>query len=169
VSGRVLALLLLGSLAVAAQPGEVSSPVLKGHEARAPIDITANIAEVRQLEQMALFEGQVTAVQGPLTLRAEALRVSYDMTEADRPDVSRVEVRGNVRITSPDEQAQSDWGIYDVRAGTLTLGGDVIFRQNDTVIRADRLSLDFDTGLWQFDSGPATGGVSGSFAIPDRN
>lgn len=189
---------LLASAPASAQ--DVKASALQGHDADQPIDISAQMAEVRQLENLALFQGRVEAVQGNLRLTADALRVSYtvppepDQTESQpeepdqreqdtvaggpdapvaddeplRPRIERVDVLGNVRIVSPGEEAQSDWARYSVLEGTLVMGGDVIFRQGETLVRADRLSLDLTTGIWQFDSADGPGGVTGSFTIPQR-
>lgn len=149
---------------------QVSSNVLRNHDTRAAIHIDAAEAEVRQRDNIALFNDRVVAIQGALQLNTDALRVSYSLIDgAQRPDVKMVEALGNVRLTTEGESAQSDWGIYDIAAARLTLGGDVIFRQQDTVIRADQLTLDLTTGIWQFDSSGRPGqGVSGSFMIPER-
>ncbi|MGG2362149.1 LptA/OstA family protein, partial [Salmonella enterica] len=47
-----------------------------------PIDISSNALEVQQARQVAIFTGQVEAIQGDLRLKADTLKVHYRQKSA---------------------------------------------------------------------------------------
>ena len=107
----------------AAVPGAPAATPSGKSEAKEPIEIQADRLEVDQEKQIAVFSGQVDAVQGDMTLRADRLRVFY--TDADaRPantgnqaqdqSIRRIEAEGSVLLTQPGETAEGDAGVYDV-------------------------------------------------------
>ncbi|MBB4211323.1 lipopolysaccharide export system protein LptA [Rhodothalassium salexigens DSM 2132] len=137
---------------------------LRNHDTSQPIDIEARSAEIRQRENQVVFEGAVRAVQGVLQLDADRLIALFS---ADTDQAERVEARGNVVIRSARRAARGAWAIYDVAARRVTMGGPVTFSQETgDRLTADRLVVDLETGLWQFEGADAAG-VSGEFAVPD--
>jgi lipopolysaccharide export system protein LptA len=129
------------------------------HDSDQPIEITADSLEVLQEERIATFAGNVDAVQGDLVLSADQLRVLYDGQEEDAAEaagaglaagtsgtIRRIEAEGRVFMTSPEETAEGDVGVYDVPARLVTLEGSVVLTRGENVIRGDRLELDLATG-----------------------
>ena len=160
----LLAAMGAGMAPVVAQDGEVIPETLANHDTNQPIDITADTAEIRHSDRVVLFEGSVRAAQGVLTLESDRLTARFDEA-GDR--ARRVEARGSVVIRSARRSASGEWAVYDVAEKTVTMGGPVSFTQdNGDRLTADRLIVDLDTGLWQFEGTDAQG-VSGSFAVPD--
>ncbi|MGH6865261.1 MAG: LptA/OstA family protein [Methyloceanibacter sp.] len=74
--------------------------------------------------------------------------------------INKIEARGNVVITSEDDQTTtSDWALYDVPAQLVTVGGNVVLTQGDNVLKGDRLIIDLKTGESRFENtGNATAG-----------
>ncbi len=147
--------------------------VLKGHETEKPIDIVAERLEVRDRENIAIFTGNVEANQGDLNFKADRITVYYKTVEGvTNPTVERLDVAGNVKLESPSEYAEADWGVYDVQQRLVTLGGAVMLRRGGTVIRGQRIELDLRTGITKFDSSgsppqdPDGGRVRGQFTLP---
>ena len=147
--------------------------VLKGHETEKPIDIVAERLEVRDRENIAIFTGSVEANQGDLNFKADRITVYYKTVEGvTNPTVERLDVAGNVKLESPSEYAEADWGVYDVQRRLVTLGGAVMLRRGGTVIRGQRIELDLRTGITKFDSSgarpqdPGGGRVRGQFTLP---
>ena len=123
------------------------------HDSDLPIEITADSLEVLQDEQIATFVGNVDAVQGDLVLTSDQLRVHYRGSEEGEAmgasSIRRIEATGNVFISSPEETAQGEFGVYDVDGALLTLEGSVVLTRDDNVVRGARLEVDLETGRSQ--------------------
>jgi lipopolysaccharide export system protein LptA len=146
----VLSLVLAGFLCAAAfTPVAAQLDQLNGsHNSQAPIEITADTLEVRQAENLAIFRGDVDAIQGDMLLKADMLVVHYrDNKETpDQPGISQIDAEGNVFVSSPDETAQGARGIYDVDNEKIWLTGQVVLTQGDNIIQGEQLELDLATG-----------------------
>ncbi|MEM7021876.1 MAG: LptA/OstA family protein [Pseudomonadota bacterium] len=154
--GRVwpVALSALASVLLAGGP-MVGAVLAQGfdHDSDLPIEITADSLEVLQEEQIATFVGNVDAVQGDLVLTSDQLRVHYRASEEGEAlgasSIRRIEATGNVFISSPEETAQGEFGVYDVDGALLTLEGSVVLTRDDNVVRGARLEVDLETGRSQ--------------------
>ncbi|MCH8188279.1 MAG: lipopolysaccharide transport periplasmic protein LptA [Proteobacteria bacterium] len=140
-----------------------------------PIEIEADNLEIQQDKQLAIFAGNVRAVQGTLRLRAQILRVHYLSREnrtGEGQSIAKIDAIGKVVFSSETETAQGDEGVYDVTAGIVTLTGDVVLTRGESVIRGRRIILNLETGLSTVESGnDRTGGggrVRGLF-VPQRS
>jgi lipopolysaccharide export system protein LptA len=124
------------------------------HDGSLPIEITADTLEVQQRDQVATFIGNVDAVQGDLTLSADQLRVYYQ--GGDAPEgagaIRRIEAHGNVFLSSPEETAQGEVGVYDVGQQLVTLERAVVLTRGANVIRGDRLEYDLASGFSRVES-----------------
>lgn len=147
---------------------------LKNHDTRAPVDIDAARVEVRDRENQAIFTGNVHVVQGNMKLDSPTLRVFYEKRAGADPEIQRIDAQGGVTLTSPSETARGSYGVYDVNNRQITMIGDVVLNQGDSVLRGQRLVLDLETGRSSLDgaSGKATPGqsgrVTGRFVVPQR-
>ncbi len=141
-----------------------------------PIDIEADMLTVFDAKKYATFQGNVRAVQGTTTLRAAELHVHYvgdankftggasdaAAVPASEPAgagakadsrINKIEARGQVVITSEDDQTTtSDWAIYDVPGRLVTVGGNVVLSQGQNVLKGDRLVIDLETGESRFEN-----------------
>lgn len=153
---------------------------LKGHDTKAPVDITAKHFEVHDKERMALFVGDVHVDQGDLKMVSNEARVFYDRDKSN-VSIRRVDAQGSVVFTSPTEQARAAWGIYDVETEQVTLGGNVMLLRGTNEVRGQRLELNLRTGLTSLDAAPtqataqrdpnapdADGRVRARFSVPER-
>jgi lipopolysaccharide export system protein LptA len=138
------------------------------HDTSLPIEITADVLEVMQDQRIAIFTGNVDAVQGDMVLSADQLRVHYgDANEATPAttaapgagSIRRIEAEGNVFLSSPRETAQGTAGVYDVASNRVTMAGAVVLTREDNVIRGERLEIDLVSGRSQiFAAVPSTEG-----------
>lgn len=140
-TGRLLALLVLlfaVHAPAAAQTG------LATHDSTLPIEISADRLTVEQAKRQAVFSGNVEAVQGEVTLRADRLTVHYDFEGGGTTGnaLRRIEAEGHVVIASPQESAQAERGVYDVVAGAIVLEGSVVIARGEDVVRGGRLDID---------------------------
>lgn len=127
-----------------------------------PIRINADSLEVKQQQQLAVFAGNVEAVQGNIVLRADTLRVHYKTDEKGGGNtISRLDASGNVFIASPAETAQGQRGVYDVTAKVITLEGGVVLTRGDNVLRGSRLVLNLATGVSKLEGGVSGAGMQG--------
>ena len=134
----------------------------KHYQSGEPIEITADSLEVKQAENLAIFRGDVDAVQGDMILRADLLFVHYrrDKDISEEPGITRIDAEGNVFISSLDETAQGTKAIYSVDDQKIWVSGQVILTQGDNIIEGERLELDLKSGESRMLSGKiGEGGV----------
>lgn len=165
IATMLLALVLLSP--VNAQEG-------LGGDPDAPIEIQADNLEVYRDRQLAIFIGNVDAQQGRMNLKTDELHVSYreggDGGEgaAVGGRISRLEAKGNVRVSTEKESATGDQGVYDIDSATIVLEGGVRLFQNRNVLAGQRLVMNLETGVTRLDGAPGTGRVKGIFQ-PQRS
>ncbi len=112
---------------------------------RTPIEITADSFEVRPQDEQGTFEGNVRVIQGRLTLAADRMDVVYDGNAQTGQSIRSLYATGNVRISTPDEQAKGAWARYDVVNRTMELGGGVLLTRGPNVLEGARLTIDLET------------------------
>jgi lipopolysaccharide export system protein LptA len=158
-----------------------------------PIDISSDTLEVQQDKQLAIFRGKVDVIQGDTRLRSDELFVHYrdrnaqgaapaggaapraparpaPQSAAAGPDsnsITRIEAKGNVFVSTPKEQAQGDFGVYDVDKKTVTITGNVLLTSDDSTLRCARAVMYQDTGRSTCD--PAAGQRVRGVIIPNNN
>ena len=154
-------LMVAGGLAAAAPGDRAAAQDAALHDTRLPIEITADSLEVKQQERLAVFQGNVDAVQGDLRLTASEIRVHYRGGSGDAPEgaISRIDATGDVRFATPNETAQGDAGVYDVAAQVITLTGAVVLTRGDNVIRGEKLTLELATGRSRIESSTGVRGL----------
>lgn len=148
-----------------------------------PIRINANSLEVRDQEKQAVFSGNVVVIQGDTTLRCKELVVFYDGKETGKDGakaggngggkgagdsgaalasgspinssaIRRLEINGSVVVTTKEQTATGDQGIFETKANTITLTGNpVVLTSGPNVIRGKKLTVDLTSGLSRFDGG----------------
>jgi lipopolysaccharide export system protein LptA len=153
------------------KPKEVEVSALKNHDTTQFIDISADRSEVHQKENTAKLIGNVIATQGDLTFKADEVLAYYEGVEgSSRRDLSRLDAKGHVILTSPTETASGEWGIYDVKNRLITLGGKVVLKRGSTVIEADRMEMDLISGITKFEGvkGSDKGRVKARFTAPEK-
>lgn len=121
-------------------------------DSSAPMDIEADHVDVFDAERRIVWTGNVHAVQGTSSIRADEIEVIYSGTGAGEGmsggwgDIQRIVARQNVHYTTPTQTAVGDQGIYEIENETITLTGDVVIRQCDNVITTNRFITNLVTG-----------------------
>jgi len=168
---KILLLIVFGL--VGAASGVQAQSILKDHDTYQPLDITAERLEMKQKLGRAIFKGAVRVVQGKMTLSSESLTVFYKTAEGEeKPAISRLDALGTVTLVSETESLAGDWGIYDVDRRLVTIGGNVVFKQGDNILKGQRLEFDLVSGLAKLDgqdSNSSDGRVRGSFSVPKKD
>lgn len=142
-----------------------------------PIQIDAASLEMRDKDKAATFSGNVKVVQGDTTMLCKTLVVFYDNNQSagsKKPamksstpgptgssSIKRLEAQGGVVVTQKDQTVTGDRGVFDMRANTVTMHGNVLLTKDKNVLRGDRLIVDLTTGISRVESN--SGRVQGVF------
>lgn len=170
---RCIPILMAVLLAAAIQSGAAQGQSQPGAlDSDQPIDITADNLEIQQNRNLAIFSGNVVAVQGRLRLRAEQLKVWYRPVSDGRSGAAagangtilRIDAINRVFVSSATETAKGDIGIYEVAEQRLTLTGAVVLTRGQNVLRGNKLVMDLATGQSRISGGR----VHGRFVPPKR-
>jgi len=191
--GTVAALLVLSASVEAQGPAAGPAPGPAPGSAGAqnkdqPVQIDAKSLEVRDKQKTATFFGDVRVVQGDTTMRCKTLVVFYGEEVgigADKPvvrakttvgtapggqSIRRIEARGDVTVTSRDQNASGDLGVYDLKSKTITLTGNVVVSQGKNVIHGERVIVDTVTGNAKVEAAPgASQGRVRALIIPNND
>ncbi len=138
--------ILLTSLSLYAQ---AQVALTKSHDSTLPVEITADSLEVLQAEDKAIFSGTVQAKQGDLDIRSSRMTVFYKKSgqkNESQGRVSKVEIDENVFISTPNEVAKGDKGIYDVDDGIISLEGNVTLTSGKNIVKGSKLVYNLKTG-----------------------
>lgn len=124
-----------------------------------PIDLSANSLELVDAQRLAIWRGDVDAVQGQNRLRSDVLNIYFtgkptegaSNTQGASPGrnwgkVDRMVAEGHVFFVSPQQNARGDHGVYDLASNTITITGDVIVSQGQSVVHGPKLVIDVKTG-----------------------
>jgi len=134
-----------------------------GGNRKDPVKIEANSLEVRDKEKTAVFIGNVIVTQGDTVMRCKELTVHYEgnalgmdpkknppATKTQQKDASSQRIKrlvaiGGVIVTSKDQKATGDRGIFEMATNIVTLTGNVVITQGDNVMRGEKLTVDLNT------------------------
>lgn len=117
-----------------------------------PIQIESDNLEIREQEKRALFTGNVRVAQGEMTLRAAKMTVYYKSgtksIAAGGADIDRIEVAGNVKLSSATQQATADTGSFNMVSEVLVLNGNpVVLSEGGNVFTGCKLTVQMKSGL----------------------
>ncbi|WP_298727156.1 LptA/OstA family protein [uncultured Ferrovibrio sp.] len=155
----------LSMAALAAAPALAQVNLGNSRNSDQPIEIASDTLEVQQDKQLAIFRGNVDVVQGDTRLRSEELFVYYreraqqqgaaankpakqpaSNTGPDTSSIQRIEAKGKVFVSTPEERAQGDFGVYDVDKKTVTLTGNVLLTTDRSTVRCAKAIMFQDSG-----------------------
>ncbi|WP_208435640.1 LptA/OstA family protein [Bartonella phoceensis] len=129
-----------------------------------PVELYADSLEIRDKEGIALFNGDVSIIQGDRVLRTAKLVVYYDKKykEADRSQedmkassltwfsstgIKKMEALGKVYIKIATQIATGDKGIFDGKSKIISLtGNNVVLTDGDNVAKGCKLIADMKNG-----------------------
>jgi lipopolysaccharide export system protein LptA len=171
----ILAALLLCA-PVRAQEGVTSA--FEGFSGRGeqPVNIEADRLDVQEQQQTATFSGNVVVVQGASKLRTNKLTIFYEKGAADQPakaapegdvvtgrQIKRLEAEGNVIVTSGEQKATGNRGVFNMATNKAQLIGNVVVTQGLNVLKGDILHVDLTTQTSRVESTNNGGRVQGVF------
>ncbi len=152
-----------------------------GIDSEKPIEISADQLEVQQENQLAVFSGNVVAVQGGITMKSARMLVYYSNSGSKESSggmaqgIRQIVADGGVFFTSATETARGQQATYDVNGEQITMTGDVVLTREQNVLKGQKLVYNLKTGRSVLGSGggsTTTGGgggrVKGLF-VPGKN
>ncbi len=150
-----------------------------------PIDISANELELVDAQHLAIWRGDVDALQGRNRLRADVVNIYFNgkptpggASSGASPGrnwgrVDHMVAEGHVYFVTPTQNARGDHALYELGPDTVTLTGDVIVEQGQSVIHGEKLIIDVRTGHASMASGgqarSSSGRVRGIFYANEQN
>jgi len=162
-SWRAPGALCIVALAILATPAGAQLP----SRSNAPIDITADQADVVNSKCISTWRGSAEALQGKSRLRADEI-VAYlkikgqdSSGQASCGDTERIEAQGNVFYVTPTQVAGVDHAVYTADASQIVMTGDVIVVQGKDVARGDKLTINVNTHEARLDSAVQGRGKAG--------
>lgn len=116
-----------------------------------PIHITADRLTAFDKKGIYIFEGNVVAKRGDVTLKADKMRVVKNLKTGQ---IDKVICTGHVIITKEDKRATGDKAIYEADKSMVTLIGNAKVVSGKNNIEADRIVyyLDKDYVVSQADN-----------------
>jgi len=172
-SFTVLLTSLAFTIAASAQPAPQSGGAMQGIQLNRdqPVKIESDALEVRDKSHQATFMGKVKLTQGDTILQCKTLVIFYEDNAAPASSkksapatvqkgiggpgtqqIKRAEAKGDVLVTQKDQTAKGDNGVFDVKANTVTLIGNVVVTQGTNVLRGERMVVNLDTGVARVES-----------------
>ena len=150
---RLAAALLFVAIALVAHPARAQFAPGGG-----PIDMTADELELVDAQHLAIWRGDVEALQGRNRMRAETINIYFTGVPTSTGGASgaapgrnwgkvqKIEAEGKVFYISPTQTARGDHGLYEAASDTITITGDVIVAQGPSVVHGEKLTIDVKTG-----------------------
>ena len=125
--------------------------VLKGSDLRLVMGedtVTAKDSlEFWQKQQLAVARGNAVALRGDNRVQADTLTAKLGENAQKDMEVQRVGAEGNVVITTPDEIARGNRGLYDVRRQLATIDGNVRITRGQNQLNGQRAEINMATGV----------------------
>jgi lipopolysaccharide export system protein LptA len=155
--------------------GPASAQALRGHNANAPVDVSADRIELQDRADRAVFAGNVRVTQSGLSLSAGRVTVAYAGRGGSGVAIQRIDASGGVTVKSATETARGNIAIYDLNRRLITMIGGVTLEQGANRVSGGRLVIDLNSGRSVIDGGGAPGvtnsggRVTGRFTVPQRN
>ena len=140
-----------------------TSDLSKSANKKQKVDIESDSMEIIDDQNKAVFTGKVVAKRGDVTLYTDKLVADFVKTkqkdDTEKTEVTFLTATGHVVIITPKQHITGNWAKMNVKADTAVVGGNVVVRQDKTVIRGKKLNVNLKTNR-----SVMTGGrVKGSF------
>jgi lipopolysaccharide export system protein LptA len=133
----------------------------------APIDITADEAEVVNSKCLAIWRGSAEALQKDTRLRADTISVysrPKGVSQNGQPacgGTDHIIADGHVYYVTPDQHVRGDKAVYSAAGDEIVITGDVIVVTGKDVARGDRLTIKLSTKEARMESNVTGAGRAG--------
>ncbi|HKW54200.1 MAG TPA: LptA/OstA family protein [Stellaceae bacterium] len=105
-------------------------------------------------KQLAVARGDAVAIREGKRLRGDVLTATVTRLPNESSHISRVDAQGNVLVSSQDQIARGDAGVYNVDTGIATLTGRVTLTRADNELRGQYAVVDLNNNVSRLLSAP---------------
>lgn len=110
--------------------------------------------EYWEQRKIAVARGNAVAKKDDRTIRADTLIARFEEDRAGKLVATRMDAVGNVVITTAEDVARGDEGIYNVDSETAILQGNVRITRGENQLNGERAEVNLKTGISKLLSGP---------------
>jgi lipopolysaccharide export system protein LptA len=132
-------LFVLCLLAVLPAGGAERGGASAGDPGSLPIEITADRLDADGRMDSVTFQGNVTAVQGDVTLFSDRLYAEYSRSTGA---IDTITAEGNVRMVQEDRRARAPRAVFHNLEQRIVLSGGVELIQGENTLRGDTVTID---------------------------
>ena len=115
-------------------------------EQQEQIEISADIMEWDKEKSYAVAIGNAKVTKGNIIIIANKITAILDNNLQDQ-NIEKILAYGNVKFTRDSEVATGNKAIYNLYNDTIVLEGAVNLKRQENIIKGEKLSIDFKTGL----------------------
>jgi lipopolysaccharide export system protein LptA len=105
-------------------------------------------------KQLAVARGDAVAIREGKRLRGDVLTATVVKPANEASHISRVDAQGNVLVSSQDQIARGDAGVYNVDMGIATITGRVTLTRADNELRGQYAVVDLNNNVSHLLSAP---------------
>lgn len=145
----------------AASPA-AAAPKQGPQKQKQPVTIISDNMEADKAESVAVFKGNVVAVED-FTMCSNELQVHYGQ---DR-EITEITAKGNVRIFQDDKTSTSNHAVYNRKQRTIVLTENPVVKQCTDTVRGDKITVYVDEDKALVESG--NGARVRAVILSDRN
>ena len=113
-------------------------------------------------KQLAVARGDAVAVREGKRLRGDVLTAEVVKGPNESSHISRIDATGNVLVSSLDQIARGDTGVYNVDTGIATLAGRVTLTRADNELRGQYGVVDLNNNVSRLLSAPPSAALTES-------
>ena len=146
---------------VAGYPGALSGQIRtkSAPEKNRPFQVHSDRLDAYSSKRMVVFSGNVVAVQGHRTIRAERLTIYYKdekktaagslVSEGGYGNIEKIEAQGNVVITEGERVATGDNALFEQEVQKITMTGNAVLKEGKNIVKGNRviIFLEEDRGV----------------------
>lgn len=119
-------------------------------EVSKPIEILADSMEWNKQLGQAIATGNATAIQDQTTLKAN--KIIAILNQDNSQQITELHASGNVILLKDKQVATGDKATYYIKKDKIIIVGNVKLKRDDNIIKGEKLTIDFLTGLSKMES-----------------
>lgn len=110
------------------------------------VEIVAETMEWNKQKGQAIATGNAKAIKGNAVIEANTIIAVLD-NDPKNQKIVKLLADGNVLFSKDQQIATGTEAIYDLKQDKIIIKGNVNLKKEDNIIKGDKLTIDFKTGL----------------------